>query len=421
MWGIGIKKAKHQMSSQPNNTFRRDPFVDNLRGIFHLVMVVDHLPFVLPGVFTLITGLFEVAGYITVAEGFVFLSGFVSGLVYTRLKREKGGSALWRKILLRAVQIHVSYVLAAVSLLALIKMLGPSNMEWHSWNQLIDTSLTEASVKVALVLVQPTFLEILPMYCLFLLLTPILLDQIERGRCLRVILVSVLIWGAAQLGLRNALFHLLPPHVSVSPGYFNAFGWQILFVSGLVCGHKTWTARGPWLPTRRELSAIAIMTICVCFILHRGYLGLRMPDSLIDRSPLGPLRLINFFAMAFLLCKFRTRTEKYISWGGLAFLSRHSLPVFAFHLIPIYLVAIAFEARSTLSTLFQLIFIGICVGSLFQIALLAQFLKNVLSWSCARLSESLVGMRSTARRRMESCQNLPMQSDKETRRDYQNS
>src|SRR5437899_3266510 len=65
---------------------RRDSYLDNLRGGFHIVMLVDHLPIILPGMFTLIAGLYEALGYVSAAEGFVFLSGYVTGLVYTRVK-----------------------------------------------------------------------------------------------------------------------------------------------------------------------------------------------------------------------------------------------------------------------------------------------------------------------------------------------
>src|ERR1017187_7550138 len=54
-------------------TAKRDPFIDSWRGIFHIILLIDHLPFLLPQTLVIIAGFYEWIGYVTVAEGFVFL------------------------------------------------------------------------------------------------------------------------------------------------------------------------------------------------------------------------------------------------------------------------------------------------------------------------------------------------------------
>src|SRR6266850_2674865 len=93
---------------------RRDSYLDNLRGSFHLVMLVDHLPILFPGMLPLFAWVFECAGYVSVAEGFVFLSGYITGLVYTRVAHESGAVVLWRKAILRALVIYAKYIAAIV-------------------------------------------------------------------------------------------------------------------------------------------------------------------------------------------------------------------------------------------------------------------------------------------------------------------
>ena len=242
------KNTGRVMSEPSSSAPRRDPFLDSWRGIFHVVMMVDHLPFVLPGVFTTIAWFYEAAGYVTVAEGFVFLSGFVSGLVYTRIKREKGNLAMWRKALARASGIYVCYVLAVVGLLAVVRAFGSSRITWAAWEPLFYQPLGSAFVQVTAILQQPTFLEILPMYSGLLLVTPLLIGQLEKSRSIVVLVLSLSIWIAAQFKARNDLLNLVPFHSLIHVGYFNALGWQLLFVSGLVCGHKTCAANGRWLP-----------------------------------------------------------------------------------------------------------------------------------------------------------------------------
>src|SRR5580693_1644014 len=63
----------------PPVDLKRSGLVDFLRGICLLLMTVDHLPLTLVRKFT-----WQTFGFFSAAEGFVFLSGLVSGLVYGR-------------------------------------------------------------------------------------------------------------------------------------------------------------------------------------------------------------------------------------------------------------------------------------------------------------------------------------------------
>jgi hypothetical protein len=366
----------NQVGSQGDRGATRDGFLDSWRGIFHIVMLIDHMPIVFPGTFALLTVAFSPFGYVSVAEGFVFLSGFVSALVYTRIGRERGNRAMLHKILVRARDIYLCYVLAVVALLALAKAVGVGALMWGSWTDLVFLPLPVASAKVAALLNQPTFLEILPMYALFLLVTPLILQQLEQGRYVVVAVVSISIWIAAQYGIRGQLLRLWPHNIETQLGYFNSWAWQILFVSGLICGHKTYTCKTRWLPTDWKLPAVAYVFALILFALRHNLLGMNVNYRLTDRALLGPLRLLNFACITFLICSARGLIEKCIAWRGFALLSRHSLQVFAFHLFPFYIVAVLVGSRTYLPVWAQLLAIGFCIISLFVIALLAKLFKD---------------------------------------------
>lgn len=356
------------MFLRTNQANKRDVFIDSWRGIFHVLMVVDHLPFVLPGMFTLIAGVYEFFGYITAAEGFVFLSGYVSGLVYTRIGRKHSKSAVWSKALTRARNIYACYFISVIALLLLVKVFGSAQITWAAWNSLISEDIFTASVQVATLMKQPTFLEILPMYSILLLFTPILINQLERNRWRFILACSFLVWVAAQFNIRGVLLAYTHLNEVFHPGYFNIFAWQILFVVGLICGYKTCTTNQPWLNKEWRLSLAAGSVAMALFLLHHGLLGVNVCSWLIERSCLAPLRLINFFCIVFLICNGRRRVEKYIAWDGFAFLSKHSLQVFAFHLFPIYLAALLINNKPPLAIGTQLLVISFCIVSLFQIA-----------------------------------------------------
>jgi hypothetical protein len=371
------RKAPEHDISKSVAISRRDSFLDSLRGIFHIVLLVDHLPILLPGLFVVAGELNEAFGYITVAEGFVFLSGYVSGLVYTRYFREKGSTTVWRKALFRARDIYLCYVLAVILLLIVVRAVGPSQIKWGAWEPLLSESLPVASLKVAIFIQNPTFLEILPMYSLFLILTPALLVLLEKGRWALVLVPSIAVWIAAQFSARDWLLHLLGLSDIVNPGYFNSLAWQILFISGLICGHKTYAAGGPWLPRGWKLPALAYLIVSAMFLTRHGVFGWRFPYQLTERSILGPIRLLNFFAAVFLLSKIRPYVEGWIAWKGFAFLSKNSLQVFAFHLFPIYLAALFIGDRTSLPWWGQLLFIIFCIAGLFLIAFLSTRFREI--------------------------------------------
>ncbi len=349
----------------------RDCFIDGWRGLFHLVLMADHLPFLLPSASIIFARWFEPLGYLSVAEGFVFLSGFVSGIVYTRVWRRQGSQGVWRKVGKRVLTIYACYVLAVILLVLVVKAGGPSSVEWGKWQGLLDMPLMVVVLKVATLVYEPNFLEILPMYCLFLLGVPAAIQQLEEGRLFKIAFISILIWVAAQLGIRGALTGLFSPWLVMQTGFFNSFGWQIVFVLGLLCGHKSFAAQGSWMPLNRKWVISAGILFVLFFLLRHHLVPVHVWPRLADRSSLGPLRLVDFSCAAFLVSSFRGPLRKFVDWPGLAFLSRHSLQVFSFHLFPIYLVALALAVTTTLPAVGQCLVMLFCLASLFVIALLA--------------------------------------------------
>ncbi|HEU5125679.1 MAG TPA: OpgC domain-containing protein [Verrucomicrobiae bacterium] len=354
---------------------RRDAYLDHWRGLFHVLMLVDHLPFLFPGLFTLIAGWFEFLGYVSVAEGFVLLSGYVTGLVYTRVKQENGSAAMWRKALGRAFTIYFTYAAAVMLLIILVKWLGAANVSWGSWGHLLDEPLPLASVEVASLVWQPSFLEILPMYSLFLVFAPVMIALLDRKRHWLVIGASVSLWIANQFGIRGRLLNSVGIEAA-HLGYFNFFAWQILFVAGMICGHRTYRVNRPWLPKNATLAFAAYFTAIIFFAWHHRLLEIPINARWVERSSMGALRLLNFACLAFLAARFREPIGKVIGWKGLAFLSRHSLQVFAFHLIPIYAAALFITGRTQLPWWAQLLFIAFCEPGLFYIAWLAKLAKK---------------------------------------------
>ena len=64
----------------------RRPELDALRGLMLVLMTVTHVPT------DYSVWLSQPFGYVSSAEGFVFLSAYLVGMVYTRISRSDGSS-----------------------------------------------------------------------------------------------------------------------------------------------------------------------------------------------------------------------------------------------------------------------------------------------------------------------------------------
>jgi OpgC protein len=72
----------------------RDTRIDTLRGLFLVLMTFDHLPY-----HPLLRLTMQSLGFVSAAEGFVFVSGLVSAGVYGRILAKQGEANLWARTL----------------------------------------------------------------------------------------------------------------------------------------------------------------------------------------------------------------------------------------------------------------------------------------------------------------------------------
>lgn len=145
--------------------------LDSLRGILLLLMALTHLPM----------GLTRFAnqplGFVSAAEGFVFLSAFLVGTIYTPLVLERGIGLVRTQIWKRARRLygyHLGLLLFAFTIVAAIAYFGPSQ-PFRNFLGPFFHSPGWSSVSALLLLYQPPLMDILPMYIAFMALTPLLL------------------------------------------------------------------------------------------------------------------------------------------------------------------------------------------------------------------------------------------------------
>ena len=312
----------------------RDIRFDALRGLMLVCMTANHLPTSLRAVTD------EGVGIVSSAEGFVFLSGLVAGLVYGRRLIRDGAARLRLAAWKRAATIyrwHVGTYFAAFALLALdARFTGVHSVT--SPPLFADKPLLAALLGPTL-LYQPGLLDILPMYCVFVLLLPLVLGALEKGRVWPVLGLSFAGWVAAQL-LPNYDGSLIAPPLNF--GFFNLLAWQFLFVSGIVIGHAKLKGGAPLVPRRPALLIAAAAGAAFFFCLSHRLIPSLWPDRnfgiLLNKPSIGALRLMSFALVAYLLAAAGARFPRLLAWRPLAMLGRNSLFVVSLQCVLVLLL-----------------------------------------------------------------------------------
>jgi hypothetical protein len=324
---------------------RRDLRVDLLRGFCIFAMVVDH--------FGGDSWLYAITGgnrfYVSAAEGFIFISGFVMGQAY-RAKRDRSGlPAAMGEALHRARTLYVATVTLTLIFSVLYLYTDIALWTGRDFGLGIDSP---REITVAALTLHYTYhgTDILAMYTLLLLAAPIMLLLLSLGEWYWVLIPSWLWWLAYQF---------YPEQASV-PWYirhgenFPLAAWQVLFVTGHVLGfHRE--ALSTWFGRFRPLRVVAValgvaITLALISIamgadnsVQFGFFDID-PNVLTDtffKVPLRPWRLVAFVSVA--IVAYTTTTffwvpiKRVLGWLILP-LGQHALYCYIVHFFLILLV-----------------------------------------------------------------------------------
>jgi hypothetical protein len=281
---------------------RRDLRVDLLRGFCIFAMVVDH--------FGGDSWLYAITGgnrfYVSAAEGFIFISGFVMGQAYRRRCDRSGLVAAMSDALKRARTLYLATV--ALTLIFSVLYLYTDITLWTGRDFGLGIDSPQEIVVAALTL-HYTYhgTDILAMYTLLILVAPFLLLLESLGSWRWVLGVSWLWWLAYQVYPEQAS---LPWYIRHGEN-FPIAAWQVLFVTGHVLGFYR-DALSQWLQRFRRLRVVAV-ALGVAFTLGLISLawsvanGVQFPffdidPNVLDESffkvPLRPWRLVAFGSVA---------------------------------------------------------------------------------------------------------------------------
>ena len=167
--------------------------------------------------------------FVSAAEAFVFISGMIVGLVYGETLRHEGYIPAARKALWRAWTL---YRLTVVLTIGFIFIVVRDNLPWASW--LDPTDPWQFVLSVLTLRRTFVFVDIPLMYTLLMLLAPLGLYFLARGRGWLVLAGSWAVWLAYQLSpIQQSI-----PTVIEGNWIFKIPAWQLLFFNAMVIGYN---------------------------------------------------------------------------------------------------------------------------------------------------------------------------------------
>ena len=301
--------------------------IDTLRGLCLLIMALDHFG----GLIRNVT--WQTFGFVSVAEGFFFISSFLYGYVYGA---DWYTSRTVKVLSLRRAKSLFVYQ-AVLLLLVLILILIGDRFSVETWSRYHNYFRIDPYYNVILAFLHLYFpyhyCDILPLFFYFLLLAPVVLRFFQDGKAKRVFTASMALWLLSQ-----PLFSQFFP-VAVNDilfryqGSFNILSWQFLYVVGIWIGFSVRHGKMALYENKKILMA-CVFLVAVGLLLRRRVIfsNIEWVEPWVERRVLAVGRLLNFFVLAYILAwMIRWRGGWHHKW--LSFLGRHSLQVFIYHAV----------------------------------------------------------------------------------------
>jgi hypothetical protein len=361
--------ARRREMKDEAGTGVRYPILDGFRGFFLIFMVIIHTNEDLK---TLLGKLnHHYFGWVEDAQGFIFISGLVVGLVYAGISIRSGDAAMRRAVWKRIRTIYKYQASLIILMLFVALGLGVSaHHEVLAPYIEMPVSFTTASL---MLVAASRHMGILPMYIYFMALTPLTLIAFRKNLGFAVAIISGMIWMLAQTGISSvavdAIEDAIRPVAELELGiFFNIAGWQVIYVGGLYLGYKLannelsleWLKK-PEIEVAACFAFVGILALGVFDrIIFNDIISEEFSNRFIENNPrknFSPIYLIAFlldlFFITWILVAGSTSriaifraVSRFFTWllhlPILTRLGQYSLQVFAFHIVVVYTVSLVF-------------------------------------------------------------------------------
>ncbi|WP_062234315.1 OpgC family protein [Aureimonas sp. N4] len=356
----------------------RDHRVDFFRGFALLTIFINHVPGVMWEHLTS-----RNYGFSDSAELFVFLAGFASAFAYGRSFLQGSALVASLKALRRAgtlYLVHITLTMITVALFAIAAMTtGDGRYLMELGIGYFVTQPIETLAGVATLMHQLAYLNILPMYCVILLMLPLMLALVRRFGVYGLLIVSATLWAVAGTTGFN-----LPNHPNPGGWQFNPFAWQMVFAIGLAAGLAKAGGRAlvAYHPT---LYAVALTYLFLSFLFVEFQLwhwSAMVPGPFLmtgfDKTFVTLPRLTHLAALVYVFvhAPYDSVFRRIGAANPLCLIGRHSLPIFATGTI-LSLLAQILRLHREPSFLFDTLLIAAGLALHYALALFLEWWRGV--------------------------------------------
>jgi hypothetical protein len=311
--------------------------LDAARGLMLVWITLTHLPTAAS------TYVNQPFGFVSAAEGFIFLSALFTGRIYARMADRDGYRAMTWKLWMRTVRLYGYHaLLLAFAFLVAVPIAARGNRP--GLHNLLDfyflAGAKKAITEAALLIYRPPLLDILPMYIIFLALTSVAFLLARKVGWKPLLGIAFMFWFLAQFGFRSAehnfMMRFIPTRIPLNEmGSFDLWAWQLLWIVGLWCGVRWAKGDLPVEVWAKWTIIPAVLLVGILFyvrhLVSHG-LELGLSEFLFDKWHLGFFRLVNFAAAAAILIVAQPLL-KYLAIRPLVLMGQSSLQVFCVHLL----------------------------------------------------------------------------------------
>lgn len=221
-------------AARPRTRRQRDPRIDAFRGLALMMIFINHVPGNPYEKFTIGNW-----GFSDAAEGFFVMSGIAAGIAYARglAADHRAGHGLWAGIAplwRRARTLYLVHLVLTICVIAIFAAAAaafqmPGLLDKHNLGAVFERPY-QVLFAIPLLGHQIGYVNILPVYCVLLLVTPFAI-LLGMWRPMALLGVSVGLWFAAGWWRVS-----IPNFPEPGEWFFNPLSWQLIFVVGLLIG-----------------------------------------------------------------------------------------------------------------------------------------------------------------------------------------
>jgi hypothetical protein len=352
----------------------RDIRIDFFCGIALISIFIDHIPGNALAKYTLPN-----FGFADASEIFVLLAGYAAFLAYSRAFY-KGWAAGLAKVVLRVRDLYVAHLLVFIVCVMGLAIAARvlRNPAFSQLNLVPFNSDPIGSIGRALVLLyQPAYFNILPLYVMLLMWLPVLL-WLMRANVVLALLASATLWATT-----GVLHCNLPSYTSASGWEFDPFAWQLLFSLGTISAHLSTTGQHVRSRSSSWLLCISMAYLVFACIVAAPWTGLPslhearlLADFRVDISKqyLSAWRLAHIAALGYMATYLVSPRALWLTrtWAGLIInCGQHSLPIFGLCIVLSLTAYVILQANHSL-----LLQIAVNIGGVALLGLTAQQLAQ---------------------------------------------